>query len=80
MGVSQSDTIKLDTSIIDRTVKHKYLNKEIDIPIKKIIKTVTRCKHDNEWKLLYRTTNWNNKKIQKETDWTHTLYMSSKLI
>ncbi|RHZ67420.1 hypothetical protein Glove_301g46 [Diversispora epigaea] len=56
-----------------------YKNEEADklakrgalqnLPIKEIIKISTKVKRQTKWALLNRTAKWNNKNIQRETDW-----------
>ncbi|RHZ66445.1 hypothetical protein Glove_307g8 [Diversispora epigaea] len=68
-GALQSEEIQLNHELIDRKVYHKWNNRIIDLPIKEIIKVNTKVKRQTEWALLNRTAKWNNKNIQRETDW-----------
>ncbi|RHZ48521.1 hypothetical protein Glove_547g28 [Diversispora epigaea] len=64
-GALQNEVINLNYDILNRQVHHRWNYHIVDSPIKEIIKTNNKVKHQTEWATLNRTIKWNNKHIQR---------------
>jgi ribonuclease HI len=70
-GAMQKDYLNLNIKLLNIRVFYKWNRQLVDTPIKEIIKTSVKATRQTEWALLNRIVKWNNKNIQKETDWKH---------
>ncbi|RHZ77267.1 hypothetical protein Glove_183g17 [Diversispora epigaea] len=68
-GARYGEELSINHQIINRNIMHKWNNNVIDLPIRDIIRKNSKIEHYIKWTTLNRNIKWNNKFIQRETDW-----------
>ncbi|RHZ70344.1 hypothetical protein Glove_272g29 [Diversispora epigaea] len=68
-GAKYGEELCINHQIINDNILHKWNNNVIDLPIRDIIRNNIKTRHYINWTTLNRNIKWNNKFIQRETDW-----------